>query len=46
MNTLQNEARLMIEQFEVNIMQANPNKFQGMLKSTKGMFEFSRGNWN
>ena len=28
---LQNEAKLMVEWFEINAMQANPDKFQGML---------------
>ena len=39
---LQNEAKLMVEWFEINAMQANPDKFQGMLlKGAKIVGDFA-----
>ena len=39
---LQNEAKLMVEWFEINAMQANPDKFQGMLlKGAKTVGDFA-----
>ena len=39
---LQNEAKLMVEWFEINAMQANPDKFQGMLlKGAKTVGNFA-----
>ena len=39
---LQNEAKLMVEWFEINVMQANPDKFQGMLlKGAKTVGDFA-----
>ena len=39
---LQNEAKLVVEWFEINAMQANPDKFQGMLlKGAKTVGDFA-----
>ena len=39
---LQNEAKLMVDWFEINAMQANPDKFQGMLlKGAKTVGDFA-----
>ena len=39
---LQNKAKLMVEWFEINAMQANPDKFQGMLlKDAKTVGDFT-----
>ena len=39
---LQNEAKLMVEWFEINAMQANPDKFRGMLlKGAKTVGDFA-----
>ena len=39
---LQNEAKLMVEWFEINAMQANPDKFQGiLLKGAKTVGDFT-----